>query len=152
MGGIARRRTLARACAALALLAGAACRVPTVADPAEPEASTVTARVATGGAAAEDTAEARSRARAIALARFASGDPPVYPEMSRRLQEEGTVELSIGLLGDGSVQDLGIARSSGHRRLDDAALAAARTWRFNPRTGGADVETIRYRVVFQLVD
>jgi TonB family protein len=147
IGGIAGWKSRA---AAYAVLAMAACR-----GPAAPESSTVTASradTATAATAVEDTPEARSRARAIALARFASGDEPVYPEMSRRLQEEGTVELSIGLLGDGSVHDLGIARSSGHRRLDDAALVAARTWRFNPRTGGADIETIRYRVVFQLVD
>jgi len=72
--------------------------------------------------------------------------------MSRRLQEEGTVELEIDLLDDGTVEALDIARSSGHRRLDEAALAAARTWRFHPRTGGGEVERIRYRVVFQLVD
>jgi protein TonB len=62
------------------------------------------------------------------------------------------VELLIGLLSDGSVRTVEIGRSSGYPRLDEAAMAAARTWRFNPRTGGSEVETIAYRVVFALRD
>ncbi|MFN0009389.1 MAG: energy transducer TonB [Planctomycetota bacterium] len=139
---------------AIALAALGACRAS---SPAASATTTVTARppgTAAQGAPGEPSVGSSdsSRARAIAMARFAAGDQPVYPEMSRRLQEEGIVELKLELLDDGRVQDLGLARSSGHRRLDEAALTAARTWRFNPRTGGGDVEAIRYRVVFKLVD
>jgi protein TonB len=66
------------------------------------------------------------------------------------LQEEGVVELRLELLQNGTVRALEVARSSGFRRLDEAALSAAKTWRFNPRTGGGDVEVIPYRVVFRL--
>jgi protein TonB len=121
--------------------------------PASPTTTVTAARtVATTAEGDVEPSGGTAQARAIALARFTAGDQPVYPEMSRRLQEDGTVELRIELLGDGSVRHLAIARSSGHHRLDAAALEAARTWRFNPRTGFGEVETIQYRVVFRLVD
>lgn len=142
---------------ATALLVLAACRGTRAADPADHSTTKVTAErtvAPTGGSATETSKSPKlsSAARAIPLIRFASGDGPVYPEMSRRLEEEGTVELEIGLLDDGSVKELSIGHSSGHRRLDEAALEAARTWRFHPRTGGGGMERIRHRVVFQLVD
>ena len=143
----------------LVVLGLAACRETGGSDPRAPATSTVTARrpaasstVTKEGAQERSDESAGVRARAIALAGFAAGDAPVYPEASRRLQEEGSVDLRIELLQDGSIQSVEVARSSGHRRLDDAALAAARTWRFNPRTGGEAVEVIRHRVVFWLVD
>jgi len=89
---------------------------------------------------------------AIGIPRFAGGELPVYPDLSARLEEEGVVELRFALRENGSVKELGIAKSSGHDRLDAAALAAARTWRFNPTTGGGDVEVVRYRLQFRLVD
>ncbi|WP_260582295.1 energy transducer TonB [Sphingopyxis sp. PET50] len=58
--------------------------------------------------------------------------PPRYPRESRRLREQGTVVLSVLLASDGTVADIGVAKSSGHRRLDDAALAAVRKWRWRP--------------------
>jgi len=147
--------SFARSCALVTAFLGlAACRGASVADPGAPPTTTVVAERAanaTGEEAPRGT-ELSSAGRSIALTRFAAGDQPVYPEMSRRLHEEGSVELSIGLLDDGSVKELAIARSSGHPRLDDAALDAARTWRFHPRTGGGGVERIRHRVVFRLTD
>jgi protein TonB len=140
---------------ALGALALAACRAAPASDRAEPATTTVTARksdAVPAGTAAEEPPEASIRERARAMARYVQGDAPVYPEMSRRLGEEGTVELAIGVLHDGSVSALAIGRSSGYPRLDAAALTAARTWRFNPRTGGGEVETISYRVVFELVE
>ena len=95
---------------------------------------------------------AGSLAGTIALPRFASGEIPAYPEISRRLEEQGTVELCLELLHDGTVEALRVSQSSGYPRLDQAALEAARTWRFNPRTGGAKVEELRYRFTFRLVD
>jgi TonB family protein len=90
--------------------------------------------------------------RRIDLPRFSRGDPPSYPEESVRLHEEGAVDLRFDLLENGAVRDLEVERSSGHARLDTAALEAARTWRFNPTTGGAEVAVIRYRLEFRLVD
>jgi len=151
-----RRAGIARtACIlAISLQALAACRETGISDPRIAPTTTVkAARADTATAAAPDADTGTSTIEIERfVARFASGYQPVYPEMSRRLQEQGTVELLLSILDDGTVADLVVARSSGHRRLDESALTAARTWRFNPRTGGGDAEQIRYRVVFQLVD
>jgi protein TonB len=69
-----------------------------------------------------------------------------------RLQEEGVVELEFRIRENGSVRGVSITSSSGFDRLDAAALAAAQTWRFNPTTGGGDLEIVRYRLQFRLVD
>jgi protein TonB len=79
--------------------------------------------------------------------------PPVYPTISRRLGEEGSVLLLIYVMPDGRVGDVKIKRSSGHPRLDEAAVAAARKgWRFKPATqGGAAVAAwAQYAVAFKL--
>ena len=68
-----------------------------------------------------------------------SAPPPRYPTESRRHRESGTVVLSVLLSADGTVADIGIARSSGFDRLDRAALNAVRRWRWSPtmRNGAA---------------
>ncbi len=58
--------------------------------------------------------------------------PPSYPAISRRLNEEGTVTLRVELDEQGLVAAVRIAGSSGYPRLDDAAVAAIRTWRCTP--------------------
>lgn len=58
--------------------------------------------------------------------------PPRYPYESRRKREQGTVVLAVTLATDGTVEDIRVARSSGHRRLDEAALGAVRKWRWSP--------------------
>lgn len=58
---------------------------------------------------------------------------PAYPAQSRRLGEQGTVELALYVLANGQVGDARIERSSGFVRLDDAALREAfRSWRLLP--------------------
>ncbi len=55
-----------------------------------------------------------------------------YPAASVRQHEQGTVVLNVLVDVDGKVQRIEIARSSGHRRLDDAAREAAERARFLP--------------------
>lgn len=57
---------------------------------------------------------------------------PVYPPLSRRLGEEGAVILRVELDEQGQVASAEVVTGSGHARLDEAALAAVRTWRCNP--------------------
>ncbi|MGO2235107.1 MAG: energy transducer TonB, partial [Marinomonas sp.] len=45
-----------------------------------------------------------------------------YPRASRRRNEEGVVSLSFVAHADGSVSDVKITESSGHKRLDNAVL------------------------------
>ncbi len=62
---------------------------------------------------------------------------PDYPVSSIRNAEEGTVELMLYVLPNGRVGDAKISRSSGHQRLDEAAIREAkRSWRFIPATSG----------------
>jgi protein TonB len=58
---------------------------------------------------------------------------PGYPATSRRLGEEGTVELSLYILADGRVGEVRIEQSSGFARLDEAAQQhALKSWRLLP--------------------
>lgn len=57
---------------------------------------------------------------------------PAYPELSRRLREQGQVWLRLGIGRDGTVQTVGLERSSGHPRLDQSAMMAVRSWLFSP--------------------
>ena len=56
---------------------------------------------------------------------------PVYPALSRRLGEEGKLVLKVELDESGQVNIAQIVNSSGYKRLDEAAMAAVKTWRCN---------------------
>lgn len=65
-------------------------------------------------------------------ARFAATPaPPRYPETAQRRGWEGVVHLRIDIGADGSVLDVTVLRSSGRAPLDEAAVEAARSWRFD---------------------
>lgn len=55
-----------------------------------------------------------------------------YPEVSVRLNEEGTTTLSMKVMADGSVSNVTVAKSSGYSRLDDAAVSCAGRWHYKP--------------------
>lgn len=104
--------------------------IPAQAQPpasAAPQSQDV-ARASTGNAPAIGTVPS------VTPRPLAGNAPPVYPAQARRLRQEGTVTLSIGVRDDGSVASVVVARSSGTASLDDAAIAAARGWRFVPAT------------------
>ncbi|MCB1657767.1 MAG: energy transducer TonB [Pseudomonadales bacterium] len=61
---------------------------------------------------------------------------PQYPNMSRRLAEQGKVLLEVLILANGTVGDIKIKQSSGYKRLDDAALQAVKQWQFLPAKRG----------------
>lgn len=58
--------------------------------------------------------------------------PPKYPPASIRQHQEGEVMLKVLVGVDGAPEEITVERSSGHRELDQAAIAAAKTWVFNP--------------------
>lgn len=60
--------------------------------------------------------------------------PPVYPPFSRRLGEAGVVVVLVELDEQGLVAAAHVKTSSGYPRLDEAALAAVKTWRCTPAT------------------
>lgn len=65
---------------------------------------------------------------------------PAYPPISRRNNEQGRVLLRVLVAADGTAQEVALKTSSGHERLDQAALDTVRQWRFVPaRVGGEPV-------------
>jgi protein TonB len=78
---------------------------------------------------------------------------PSYPAQSRRLGEEGSVQLLVFVQPNGRISEAQVAVSSGFPRLDDAALREAlRSWRFLPNTvdGVATAGWSRIAVTFRL--
>jgi periplasmic protein TonB len=83
---------------------------------------------------------------------YLDNPPPAYPRLSRRLREEGEVELRVRVSPAGEALAVDLARSSGSDRLDQAALQAVRSWRFEPaRRGQQAVEAwVRVPILFKL--
>jgi len=60
---------------------------------------------------------------------------PPYPTISQRLGEQGTTEMIVTIGTDGRVKAAEVTKSSGSKRLDDAAVAhVTARWRWNPPT------------------
>jgi periplasmic protein TonB len=79
---------------------------------------------------------------------------PVYPRISRRRGEEGTVVIAVTVLPDGRGANPRIRQSSGFSRLDNAALEAVRKTRFQParRNGLAITSDFEQVFIFRLED
>jgi TonB family protein len=55
---------------------------------------------------------------------------PVYPDLARKMNIVGTVKVEVVVMPNGSVKDARVV--GGHPVLANAALDAARKWRFEP--------------------
>jgi periplasmic protein TonB len=77
---------------------------------------------------------------------------PNYPDAAVARAEEGAVTLLIQVSADGLVSNVDIQDSSGFPPLDQAAVDAARSWRFVPavKDGQPVPFDLPFRVVFQL--
>ncbi len=78
---------------------------------------------------------------------------PAYPPQSRRLGEQGSVQLLLYVLPNGHVGEARVNRSSGYPALDDAAMKEAkRAWRFVPlqSAGVATAGWVTIAVTFKL--
>lgn len=77
---------------------------------------------------------------AVVAARFDAdylhNPKPVYPALSRRMNEEGKVLLKVRVSGQGAALDVAISKPSGFPRLDAAAVDAVTRWRFVPARRG----------------
>jgi TonB family protein len=84
--------------------------------------------------------------RAARLVRSRTG---AYPAAAREAGIEGTVQVRVQVLADGTVGSVSLGRSSGSKELDDAALQAVKGWTFEPaRRDGQPVTswaTVSYR-------
>jgi protein TonB len=72
--------------------------------------------------------------RTGAVVNSANCEKPEYPSASRRLEEEGTVSLRFLVGVDGRVIQAEVDKSSGFRRLDEAARAGLAKCQFKPAT------------------
>jgi len=79
-------------------------------------------------------APARPPVVVAAAARMDSCAKPRYPPASERLHEEGVVSLKFLISENGQVLSGSVEKSSGYKRLDDAALAALSLCKFRPAT------------------
>ena len=84
--------------------------------------------------------------------KYLRNPPPSYPDMSRRMKEEGTVLLQVVVTAEGRAGDVKLAKSSGSERLDQAAIKAVKRWRFVPAKRGdqAIQSTVNVPVQFSL--
>jgi protein TonB len=78
---------------------------------------------------------------APALPRLLSAAPPRYPLMAMRRKIEGNVTVQFTIQPDGSVASPNVVSADPPGIFDQAALAAARSWRFE--TGARPVSTSR---------
>jgi periplasmic protein TonB len=77
---------------------------------------------------------------------------PAYPPAARRAGHEGRVLLRVLVTAQGRASTVQIQTSSGHARLDEAALETVRQWRFVPAKRGAEAieDWVLVPIVFQL--
>jgi len=64
--------------------------------------------------------------------RYGDNILPDYPPLARLRGYQGVAVLSVEVLADGRVGQVGISRSTGHEILDRTALEAVRLWKFEP--------------------
>ena len=118
---------------------------------ADAEATAAEAQVAIAQPIRAPVARAPERSEPPALIER-SRVAPIYPRASRRAGEAGTVVLRLTVGVSGTVLATDVLSSSGFDRLDQAAQAAARQWRFSPGTRqGVPVElSIQVPIRFEL--
>jgi len=107
-----------------------------------------------GRDAAAGTVAARSSAAPALMgfrpAAILSSTKIPYPRGAKELGIEGSVVVQIHIGSDGSCGGAQLVQSSGFAELDDAALAAVRTWHYRPavRGGMTIAGSIQHTVIF----
>lgn len=75
-------------------------------------------------------------------AAYLNNPAPSYPPLSRRMGEEGKVLLDVHVSAEGLPLEVKLKKTSGHERLDDAAVGAVRRWRFiTAQQGGQPISS-----------
>ena len=108
----------------------------------------------TAGAKAgqQGAATASTQPKIIEQVRYVGAPPrPVYPRASQRRKEQGKVVVRVVISPQGTVAQLWVKNSSGHSRLDQAALAAVRQVRFKPYTENGIAQKAMADIPFDFV-
>lgn len=129
---------------------------PTLAEvPPQPASAPVAPHAMTGQAGDANTSSGLSGGgHALTLVERVV---PKYPARSAERREEGATRVHIRVDEGGRVVDAAVAASSGHKRLDGAAIAAVRKWKFAQLPPGSapdgawvatEVRFVLYRFVY----
>lgn len=102
------------------------------AAPAAPAAPVPSARPAPVQVASIAPVAVAPEPLADALPRYLHAPRPEFPEAAREDEEEGVVVLRVLVSEGGAPLRVVVERSSGHRRLDAAAIAGVSRWTFQP--------------------
>ncbi|MDO9051389.1 MAG: energy transducer TonB [Methylotenera sp.] len=99
--------------------------------PAEPQQSAkvaeVSDKVANKQVATEPVIEPPSFGAA-----YLNNPAPAYPMLARKMGEQGKVLLKVLVSQDGKAEVVKVDTSSGHQKLDQAAIEAVKRWSFVP--------------------
>ena len=71
---------------------------------------------------------------------------PLYPSTSQRLNEQGRTTVRVLIGTNGLAERAEIAKSSGYKRLDDAAINTVMRWRYVPGKRGGVAEAMWFDV------
>jgi len=82
----------------------------------------------------------------VATPNYRENSPPAYPLLARRRNYQGTVLLDVLVRRDGTVGSIRLARSSGHKSLDQSAMRGVRKWSFHPGKKGVEAVEIWVKV------
>jgi len=74
---------------------------------------------------------------------------PIYPDSARAAHETGTVVLQVLVDAHGTPKMFKIAKSSGHKDLDDAVMAAAKASTYSPALRGSTPTLGFYDVTYK---
>ncbi len=141
-----RAREDASAAAAATVAPAVATPTPATAGPAPVQAAVPAAAFAPAATAAVP-APARSAPAPAPTPRLISAPPPRYPVVAMRRKIEGRVTVQFTIQPDGSVGSPSVVSADPPGVFDQAALAAARGWRFEPvgRAVGS-MREVRFRL------
>ncbi len=84
-------------------------------------------------------------------AEYLHNPKPEYPRISKQRNEQGKVIVNVFIGTDGSPQKAEIKTSSGFERLDQAALATVKSWRYVPGKRGGVPEAMWFAVPINFV-
>lgn len=105
---------------------------PVTREETHPQPSAQSAAATQPAQGSASTGNVQPRTVGISAIRYKSKPNAEYPEISKEMGEYGVVTIRVVIGADGRVQSVQVGRSSGFRRLDDAALRAVRRASFYP--------------------
>ena len=82
----------------------------------------------------------------VSDADYLQNSPPPYPVASVRFNEQGRTTVRVLIAANGRAERAEIAKSSGYKRLDDAAVSSVMRWRYVPGKRGGVAEPMWFEV------